>query len=202
MTFKEQYQDFQRIALEIKRLRDHNVSFPGDSSDLFFFAEGTMVLLGIERFLRMILGADARQEHTLHNLLEMVTSSKRNLIVLPGGLQRDAMIRAIVKVRNVIMHGNYEQAAKESGLASKDDYFRSSRYIKDVELLYRLLNRMAAQIDPDTGRRWLEPKLSAYLSSRDFLDLSHAGHGEEHTPSRLVAGATTAPPKPTADAAG
>ncbi len=186
MTFKDQFIEFQRIALEIKRVRAHNLSFTADSLDLFFFAEGMLVLLAFERFLRMILGADAGEKDTLPNLLEKATSKERNLIVIPGRMDRDETIRAIRRVRNVLMHGNYEQAAKESGLASKDEYFRTGRYIKDVELLFKIMNRIVAQIDRDTGQPLAPPALATYLASRDFQDLAYEGAGERHQPRRLV----------------
>src|SRR2546429_83248 len=116
MTFKEQYVDFQRIVWEVKRLRDHNLSFKNDSLELFFFAEGMMVLLALERFMRIILGGEALESDTLPGLLEKATSKRLDLVLLPGGLSRDETIRRIRHVRNTLMHGNYEQAAKEAGL--------------------------------------------------------------------------------------
>ncbi len=124
-----------------------------------------------------------------------MTSKSRDLIILPGGLDRDDTIRRMVAVRNVLMHGNYEQAAAKAGLASKDDYFRSSRYIKDVNILYKIANRIVAQIDHETGRprRRDTPEGRAYFSSRAFLDLSFDGPGEELSPSRLTSTAAHPP---------
>jgi hypothetical protein len=188
MTFKDQFEDFQRMALELKRLRDHNVSFNADSYELFFFAEGTLVLLALERFLRMILGAHASEKDTLQNLLESATSRKLDLIILPGRLNREETIRRIVRVRNALMHGNYEQAAKGVGLPSKDDYFRSGAYITDVNILYKITHRIVAQIDHGTGqpRRRDSPEGTAFFSSPAFLDLGYDGPGEELVPARLV----------------
>jgi len=188
MIFKDRFEEFKRMALELKRIRDHNVSFQGDSYELFFMAEGALTLLALERFLRMILGQDADEKDTLQNLLEKATSKSRDLIRLPGRLDRDETIRRIVAVRNVLMHGNYEQAAAKAGLSSKDDYFRSSQYINDVNALYKIANRIVAQIDHDTGQP--RPRDSAegkaYFSSPAFLDLGFDGPGEELSPSRLT----------------
>lgn len=194
MTFKDRFEEFQRLALELKRIRDHNMSFTGDSYELFFMAEGALTLLALERFLRMILGQDANERDTLQPLLEKATSKSRDLILIPGGLDRHDAIRRIVAVRNVLMHGNYEQAAAKAGLPTKDDYFRSSQYIKDVNILYKIANRIVAQIDHDTGlpRRRDTPEGRAYFSSRAFLDLSFDGPGEELSPSRLTSATTRA----------
>src|SRR4051812_30550225 len=102
MTFKDRYVDFQRIVWELKRLRDHNMSFKHDSLDLFFFAEGTLVLLALERFVRIILGSEATEKDTLPNLLEKATSGRLDLIRIPGSLSRDEAIQRIKKVRNTL----------------------------------------------------------------------------------------------------
>jgi hypothetical protein len=186
-SFKEQFREFQRMALELKRLRDHNVTFPADSYELFFMAEGTLVVLTLERFLRMILGVDADERDTMQNLLEKVLSPKRNLIVLPAGLTRDQMREQIVEVRNFHMHGNYEQAAQKAGLPSKDAYFMSSKYIKSVERLYRITNRIVAQIDPETGKSRLnDPGAKAYFSSPEYNNLDIYGHDEVPEMIRMV----------------
>jgi hypothetical protein len=186
-SFKEQFREFQRMVLELKRLRNHNVTFQSDSYEMFFMAEGTLVVLVLERFLRMILGKDADERDTMQNLLEKALSPKRSLIVLPGGLTRDQMREQIVEVRNFHLHGNYEQAATKAGLPSKDAYFMSSKYIKSVERLYRIANRIVAQVDEETGMsRVKDPAWTAYYSSPDFLDLSIYGPGEAPEMVRLV----------------
>lgn len=188
MSFKDRFRDFQRIVWELKRLRDHNTSFKQDSLELFFFAEGTMVLLALERFMRIILGTEAKEKDTLPNLLEKATSAKLNLIQLPGTLSREETIRRLTKVRNTLMHGNYEQAATQGGLPTKDAYFGSSMYIADVEALYKIVNRIVKQIDPQTGqpRPRAAPEMQAYLSSPDFLDLKVAAFDEVPSPAPLV----------------
>jgi 5'-deoxynucleotidase YfbR-like HD superfamily hydrolase len=153
-TFKEQHEELQHIVRELKLVREHNLKFKqGDPQHkLLHFAEGLLVLIALERFLRVILASEAKEEHTLSNLLEMATSAKRNLLRIPGTWTREQAIKAITRVRNTLMHGNYEQAA--TGAKSKDvrTYFKSGKYISEVEDLFQLLDQLMRQIDPATGQ--------------------------------------------------
>ncbi len=153
-TFKEQHQELQHIVRELVLVRDHNLKFKaGDPQDkLLHFAEGLLVLLALERFLRAVLGSDANERHTLQNLLEMATSAKRNLLTIPGTGTREQAIKAIAEVRNTLMHGNYEQAATGAGSQDVRAYFKSGQYISEVEWLYKLLDELMKQIDPATGK--------------------------------------------------
>jgi hypothetical protein len=172
---------------ELSRLRAHNMSFEADSLELFFFAEGTVVLLALERFLRMILGTAATDRDTLPALLKKATSAPLNLIVLPGRLDTQETIKRIKEVRNTLAHGNYEQAARQSGLKTKEEYFKTGTYIAEVEGLFKVLNRIIKQIDAGTGRPHPRnhPDMQAYLKSEDFLDLRHAAHDEQPVKARL-----------------
>ena len=196
MTFQDKYVDFQRLALELHRLRSHNTSFDTDSLELFFFAEGAVVLLALERFMRMILGAEATDSDTLPTLIEKATSARLDLIVLPGNLDRRELIRRIKGVRNTLMHGNFEQAAKQAGLSSKEEYFKTGMYISEVEVLYKILNRIVAQIDRETGRPHprTHSELQAYLTSAEFLDLGTHRENERPKPARLAVLGREAPP--------
>ena len=156
MTFIEQYREVSEIFRELEIVRDHNLKMaethgkwvPGYLS----FAEGLLVLLGIERFLRVILGAKATDADTLPNLLEKATSACLNLLTLPPWWKREETITALKNVRNALMHGNYEQAAKQSGRQHREEYFRSSTYTNEVETLRRILHGFCAQIDPENGK--------------------------------------------------
>lgn len=150
-TFRASHREFQELVREHSLLRRHNRAFKdGETQDsLLLFAEAALVLVVLERFLRMILGP-AGDEQTLHNLLEQATGARHRLLVLPGS-DRDDAIRRITGVRNTLLHGNYEQAARESGCASVSEYFRTT-FAAEVEALYEIANRLVAQIDPDTGR--------------------------------------------------
>jgi len=99
-----------------------------------------LVLLSFERFLRIILGAEATDRDTLPNLLEKATSQSRNLLWIPGQWTRQDAIKAIVGVRNTLMHGNYEQAATGAHQADVRSYFTSGNYISEVETLFHLLD--------------------------------------------------------------
>ena len=70
-----------------------------------------LTCLALERFLRIILGSEATDADTLHNLLEKATCQRLNLLTLPCDDRQDG-IRRIVAVRNTLLHGNYEQAAR------------------------------------------------------------------------------------------
>lgn len=155
MTFKEQFVDFGEIARELMFVRSHNLKMhetygrwvPG----YLLFSEGLMVLLAIERFLRIILGPEGAANDTLPNLLEKATSTRLNLLVLPPWWTRKQTIDAMKAVRNAIMHGNFEQAATQAGSRDTAHYFRSSAYINEVETLHRILDGFCTQIDPETG---------------------------------------------------
>lgn len=153
-TFKEQHRSFQYLALELKNLREHNLRFKeGDPQDgILMFAEAAVVLVAIERFLRMILVEEVNNA-TIYNLLQMATGTARRLITLPDN-DRDDAIRRITEVRNTLMHGNYEQAAEALG-CTVNEYFK--RYFSsEIEQLFNLLDGMLKQIDPETGRPYPE----------------------------------------------
>jgi hypothetical protein len=153
-TFKEQHEELQHIVRELVLVRTHNLNFKAGEpqQNLLHFAEGLLVLLALERFLRAILGTKADDKHTLPSLLEMATSAKRNLLTLPGTWTREQAIEAITEVRNTLMHGNYEQAAKGAGSPDVRGYFKSGQYISEVEALFKLLDQLMQQIDPATGK--------------------------------------------------
>jgi hypothetical protein len=157
MSFKQQNRDFTEIARELDIVRSHNdhkIAEEGGkwSPGCLLFAEGLLVLLTMERFLRIILGESAGESATLPNLLEMATSSRLNLLSLPLWWTRDQTINAIKNVRNALMHGNYEQAAKQSGNGVREDYFRSGTYFAEVNTLFALLDGFCNQIDPESGK--------------------------------------------------
>ena len=137
-------------------MREHNLEIakthgkwvPG----YLFFAEGLLVLLAVERFLRVILSVKASDGDTLPNLLEKATSTHLNLLTLPPWWTREQTIKAMKDVRNALMHGNYEQAAKQSGSQHPRAYFGSSTYINEVDTLYKILDGFCRQIDPKTGK--------------------------------------------------
>jgi hypothetical protein len=185
MSFKEEFREFQEIVKELVSVRYHNLSFPQYDPNMLLMAEGVLVLLALERFLRMILGTEARGEDTLGDLLEKATSDRLDLVRLPGALDRERTVQVVAEVANTLARGDYEQAAKNAALKHKDEYFKSRAYIAEVERLYRILNRIIKQIDPETGKpRARSQEMQAFFASPDFLDLSKPALDERGLESR------------------
>ena len=150
MAFKDDHLDLQHLVRELHVLRRHNLGFKeGDPHDeLLLFAEGAVVLLTLERFMRAILGTDATDADTLFNLLQKAVS--KNLIRLPWNDQEDG-IKRLKDVRNTILHGNFEQAARQAGCASVPEFFKT-KFAAEIERLYEVTDGLFRQIDPATGR--------------------------------------------------
>jgi hypothetical protein len=185
MPFQEEFREFQEIVKELVSVRYHNLSFPQYDPNMLLMAEGVLVLLALERFLRMILGSEARGQDTVGDLLEKATSDRLDLVRLPGMLGREKTIQVIAETSNTLARGDYEQAAKDAGLKHKDEYFRSSAYLAEIEALYRILNRLIKQIDPETGKpRERSQEMKAFLSSPDFTDLRRPSLDERGLESR------------------
>jgi hypothetical protein len=148
-TFKERNREIQELVRELGLLRAHNLRFKeGDPQErLLLFAEAALVFLVLERFVRAILG-DAKDSETLFNLLERAVS--RNLLTLPWKNQQDG-IRAICDARNALLHGNYEQAARNAGCESTAVYFKTV-YAREIERWSTVVNQLFTQIDPATGQ--------------------------------------------------
>jgi hypothetical protein len=109
-----------------------------------------MVLLSLERFLRILPGVEATDSDTLPGLLEKATSESRQVLKLPAEDRKDA-IRRIKDVRNTIMHGNFEQATRQAGLKSVEEYFKT-QFAPEVEALYQIANGLVDQISIETGQ--------------------------------------------------
>ena len=150
MGFKEDHPEFQHLVRELMLLRQHNLQFKeGDPQDgLLFFAEAALVCLALERFVRAILGADAGEKDTLYNILQKGLS--KGLITLPGPDQEEG-IKKVSAVRNTLLHGNDEQAARDAGCASPAEYFQK-QFAGEVESMFKITDGIVKQIDPDTGR--------------------------------------------------
>ncbi len=61
------------------------------------------------------------------------------------------MIRQVTNIRNTLLHGNYEQAARQAGYSDVEAYFRE-QFAPEIEGMYKLVNQIVAQLDPTTGR--------------------------------------------------
>lgn len=149
-TFKDQHRALQELVREYMLLRAHNLQFKDgdDLRTLLLFSEAAIVIVIIEHFVRIVLGARATDNDTLPNLLEKAIAD--GLIRLPWDDQQ-AGVRKIVGVRNTILHGNYAQAARQAGCASVEDYFKR-QFAPEVEGMYRIAKYITEQIDARTGR--------------------------------------------------
>ncbi|MBI2393508.1 MAG: hypothetical protein HYV09_28265 [Deltaproteobacteria bacterium] len=139
------------MARELALLQAHNRAFrPGDSQATYLLiSEAAMVLMTLERWLRIILRTDATDDDTLPTLLEAATSDRLRLLVLPYGGRQEA-IDSIGRIRNSILHSNFEQAAVQARLPHHRDWFRE-QLAGEVEQLGRLLDHFIEQIDSQTG---------------------------------------------------
>lgn len=148
-NFKERNPELQHLVREHQLLRNHNLTFKqGDAQDrLLLIAEGLVVLVLLERFVRIVVGTHATETDTLPKLLEKAVS--RKLLRLPFDDQQDG-VRKLKNVRNTILHANFEQAARQAGCASSAEYFQT-QFAGEVETLAKISNALLEQIDPSTG---------------------------------------------------
>ncbi|MCC6216130.1 MAG: hypothetical protein IT376_14800 [Polyangiaceae bacterium] len=153
MTFKARHPELQHLVRELHLLRNNNLRFKeGDPRDgLMLFAEAGLVLLVLERFLRAILDPDVTDGDALYNLLQRAVS--RGLVRVPWDDQEDG-IKKLKDVRNTILHGNYEQAARQAGGVSIGAYFKA-QFASEVEAMFKVTDHLMRQIDHATGRPWL-----------------------------------------------
>jgi hypothetical protein len=150
--FRSRYRDMSELLREWELLRTHNLTFKeGDPQDKYLiFAEGLVAIVALERFVRAVVGSDATDRDTLDALLRKATAGKTPLLRLPWEDQDEGRKR-ICAVRNMILHGNFEQAAREEGLASKEEFFKK-KFAGTVEGMGKILENLLDQIDVRTGR--------------------------------------------------
>ncbi|RDB36728.1 MAG: hypothetical protein DCC88_03570, partial [Spirobacillus cienkowskii] len=98
-----------------------------------------------ERFLRILPDVKATDKDSLHNLLERATS--KNILVLKD---KEHFLKKIVDFRNAILHGNFEQRAKENNLSSAEEYFKTL-FASEIEKIFDIIDDLFKQIEPDTG---------------------------------------------------
>lgn len=108
IDFRAQHPDFEELLCEIDCVRAHNFAVERGASEQrpLRVAEGALIVLALERFLRIVLASRATGSDTLHNLLEKAASGTDPVL----GCDQ-AMIKLLTTVRNVTMHGNFEQGA-------------------------------------------------------------------------------------------
>jgi hypothetical protein len=150
MTFKDEHRELQELVRELNLLRQHNLRFrPGMSLDtLLIMSEAAMTLVTFERFLRILPDLNAEDSDTIDDLLKRATKRGGPLYLH----DRTATIRKIGRIRNALLHGNFEQEARRLGYTDLRAYFQ--KFDKDVvEDVFQLLDNLMAQIDRDTGYR-------------------------------------------------
>lgn len=150
--FRERYRDIGELVREWQLLRDWNKRFMNDDpqDQLLMFAEGLVAIVALERFVRAVVGSNATDADTLDPLLRKATCGPDPLLILPWDDQDDGR-KKICRVRNTILHGNFEQAAREANRSSSREYFKKS-YASEIEVMGLILLNLMEQIDPDTGK--------------------------------------------------
>ncbi len=151
MSFKDEFRDVQEMVRELMLLRKHNLAFkPGDTQETFLLmSEGLICIVILERFVRAVLGPTATERDTIRTLLTTAVKKGAPPTSLRGSAGRDS--EDPTKVRNMILHGNFEQAAKEEGLATVREFFQE-RFRGIVEKTYQITDHLFRQIDPETGK--------------------------------------------------
>lgn len=154
MTFKEKYKDFAILCGELAYVREYNrktAALDGSRKQFLVLSEAMLTLLALERFLRILPAVKAKKSDSLKDLLQRTLNPEKPILIC-AGCDIDILIKEIVSVRNTLIHGNFEQAAIQSKLSSKDDYLKIA-LIPEVEVLYKILEMLTDQIDLDTGER-------------------------------------------------
>ena len=148
-TFKDENRALQELVRELTLIRGHNLRFgPTDPQrNLLLFAEGALVCLTMEHYVRIVVG-DALPGAKLFNLLQYSVSHA--LLSVPWDDQQEG-IRKICEVRNTLLHGNYAQAARKAGCQSVEEYFQK-QYASQVEAMFKITDHIMRQVDVRTGK--------------------------------------------------
>ena len=151
MSFREEYKTLQELVRELLLLRKHNGALKEANSQekLLLFAEAALVLMTLERFLRILPGVNATDKETLPVLLQRAVAIRQLTLPPPQDM---TVVDRVRKFRNSLLHANYEQAVKKSGAKNVEDYFKT-QFAPELEFLFQLTNELVAQIDPETGFR-------------------------------------------------
>jgi len=144
MDWEEHLEPLTRIAREHRLLREHNLALQQSQADSkgLLLAEGAVVLLMLEHLARMLLG-DARDTETLPNLLERIVS--RKITDIPWDDPHEG-IRKIKDLRNTLVHGQYELAAKLAGCSSVPEYF-FKQYAGEIEVAAKIVDHLIAHVN-------------------------------------------------------
>jgi hypothetical protein len=148
-SFKDRYRDVQELVREMIYLNTWNKRFKdGDPQDeMLLFAEAGVVLMTLERFVRIVVGVTPDDRRTLQTLLEQAVA--RGLLKLPWDDQQDG-IRKVCAIRNTILHGNFEQAAAGANQPDVRAFFKT-QFAGEVETMMTIVDYLMKQIDPISG---------------------------------------------------
>lgn len=151
-TFQDNHKDFAELVRELQLLRAHNKTFGAgaEQSKLLQFAEGALTLITLERFLRILPSVKAKKDDSLGDLLDKL---KANVPGIFDSITSDfeKTKKAVKDLRNCILHGLFEKAAKQAKKKSKEEYFRTV-YISEIEQIYKFTDEIAKKFDPATGK--------------------------------------------------
>ena len=86
-----------------------------------------------------------------HRAVNKATSARLALFEFTPPESREQSIREIRDVRNTILHGNYEQAARQTGCATTEEYFKT-QFPGELQSLYELGDEIVKHFDLDTGK--------------------------------------------------
>lgn len=175
--FQEMVKELHLLRANNKKLaKEHN----GYVDGIFLFSEACLTLSCFERFLRIVPWITKGPKDTFYNLIEKAVSNRlkltvhkvSDLISKPEtkshldnlGITTDQQLNLkiahyIVKIRNLVLHANFEQInglehpliPNRNQFNSINDYFKSSKFISDVECIYEVLDLVVSQVNSETG---------------------------------------------------
>lgn len=145
--------DAPRLVLtplkELVSLNQHNKTYePGDPQDgLMMFAEGALCMVLVEAAARRwvgdgVLAADAR-------FREVLKSAAESGLRIPFDDPEDGIER-LAAVRNTLVHGNFEQAARQAGGRDVPRYF-GEQYAAEIERMYGVCLDFVMQVRERDG---------------------------------------------------
>jgi len=126
------------LQRELAFVRDHNRA----GGDALPFAEAALLLMTLERFLRLLPGLNAANKETLPQLLQRAVAI--GTLRFPEG-EEAGVIDELRKFRNALLHANHEQANRD----------RKHDLREELDKLHPLVESLISQVDPVTGFRRL-----------------------------------------------
>lgn len=184
-AFKNANPALQEIVRELDLVRRHNLSFKQTDPQRTYlgFAEAMLVFLALEHFLRVIVRPE-NEDITLAELLERAHST--GLVKIP---QKDVVsgikiaVEEIARARNTLLHGNFEQAAKQANCPDVATYFKT-QFMPEVERMTYVLDELMVQVG-------LEKAPVPKLREGSKRQRSRQKHAEKKRAERQASGQTT-----------